>query len=131
MASCFVASTDAILLPIETISIDGAALSVLVADEPHEHRRGLSEVEVLPSGVDGMLFVFDDGQPHTFSMEDTLIPLDIWWFSVSGELVGSAEMPLCENGDCPGYRSPGPIGWALETPAGTFRFEHGSILTTG
>ncbi|MDX1468095.1 MAG: DUF192 domain-containing protein [Acidimicrobiia bacterium] len=116
-------------MPVETVTVGGIELTVLVADEPHEQRRGLSGMEELP--LDGMLFVFGDGESHTFSMEDTLIPLDIWWFSDSGELLGWSEMPLCEEGSCPSYRSPGPIGWALETPAGEYRFEIGATLTTG
>jgi uncharacterized protein len=77
-----------------------------------------------------MLFVFDEPRSATFGMEDTLIPLDIWWFDDTGLLLGSTTMEPCEDQACPSYRSPGVIGWALETPAGEREFVVGAKLST-
>ena len=87
-------------------------------------------VESLPEGVDGMLFVFDDPRPATFVMRNTLMPLDIWWFNGSGVLVGFTEMEPCVAEPCTQYRSPGIIGWALETPLGVQEFRPGDQLST-
>lgn len=103
-------------------------MTVLVADTPGERNQGLREVERLPEGVDGMLFVFPEPRPATFVMEDTVIPLEIWWFDGDGVLLGSSEMEPCASGPCPTYGSPGEVGWALETPLGNVEFSPGDRL---
>lgn len=92
-------------------------MNVLVADTPGLRDQGLRDVETLPDDIDGMLFVFGEPRPATFGMRDTLIPLDIWWFDAEGVLLGSTRMEPCPTAPCPSYGSPGPISWALETPA--------------
>ena len=86
------------------------------------------EVDTLPDGIDGMLFVFEDPGSRSFWMLNTLMPLDIWWFSPEATLLGSTFMEPCESQPCPDYPSPGRVLWALETPAGLFDFEIGSLL---
>jgi uncharacterized protein len=103
-------------------------LTVLVADTPSLRDQGLRGVEALPDEVDGMLFVFEEPRPATFGMRDTLIPLDIWWFDAGGVLLGSARMEPCLSPPCPSYGSPGPISWALETPAGEVDLSAGDRL---
>lgn len=105
-------------------------LTVLMAETSAQRRQGLREVESLPAGVDGMLFVWDAPTSATFEMRDTLIPLDIWWFDGDGNLLGSTPMVPCPAEPCVGYGSPGPIGWALETPAGELTFAPGASLST-
>lgn len=110
------------------ISVGETSLTVLSADTWVLRNQGLREVEELPPGVDGMLFTWDAPFSPTFGMEDTLIPLDIWWFDQEGRLLGSTRMSTCLDGDCVSYRSPGPIQWALETPADEFDFPPGAQL---
>ncbi len=86
-------------------------------------------VETLPEGIGGMLFVFDDATAVNFTMRRTLIPLDIWWFGAEGSLIDSTEMEPCTEEPCPLYPSPGPIGWALETPRGSIDPVVGDDLT--
>ena len=107
------------------------ALAVRIADDDTERTRGLSGVESLPGGVDGMLFDFGEPRPATFNMRDMLMPLDIWWFNSSGVLVGFTEMEPCQAEPCTQYRSPGIIGWALETPLGVYDFKPGDELSIG
>lgn len=103
-------------------------LTVAIAETLEQRSQGLRDVESLPVGLDGMLFVFGEPRPATFGMEDTLIPLDIWWFDGDGLLVGSTTMETCTDGACPPYPSPGGVSWALETPAGEWRFAPGAEL---
>lgn len=112
------------------IGVGGTELSVWVADSSEERRQGLRNVGVLPDGIHGMLFVWDSPAEPAFGMRDTLIPLDLWWFDPEGSLIGKTQMPTCPDGDCVSYGSPGPVRWALETPAGVFSFAQGSLLTT-
>ena len=102
-----------------------------MAETPQERRQGLMEVEELPEGLDGMLFVYDSPRSTTFTMLNTPMPLDIWWFDSSGVLVGSTVMEPCSAAPCTGYRSPGEIMWALETPQGRYEFGVGQTLSTG
>ncbi len=102
---------------------------MFVADTPELRRQGLRDVTDL-GGRDGMLFVYSEPSSAAYEMVDALIPLDIWWFDGDGVLLGSTRMEPCETEPCPVYASPGPIGWALETPAGERDFVPGVVIST-
>lgn len=112
------------------IAVAGIDLTVWVADAADERSQGLRNVESLPEGIDGMIFVWDSPTSPLFGMRDTLIPLDLWWFGPDNLLIGKSEMSTCPDGDCVSYGSPGPVLRALETPAGIYTFEPGDLLTT-
>lgn len=116
--------------PVADIRIGGFDLTVWVADDGVERRQGLQGVAELPADIDGMLFTWDDPLSVSFSMRNTVIPLDIWWIDGDGLIIGSARMEPCLDGDCVSYRSPGPVAWVLETPAGSYLFSAGDILST-
>lgn len=126
MSGCVFTGADG--LPISEVAVDDQQLTVLVADSTSERRQGLRDVPVLPRGIDGMLFVFEDPVVAFFTSEDTLIALDLWWFDASGRLVGSADLEPCAGDDCPDFSSPGQIQWVLETPDGLFTFDDGAVL---
>ncbi|MGH8952936.1 MAG: DUF192 domain-containing protein [Acidimicrobiia bacterium] len=117
-------------LPTTSISIAGVDLQVWMADDAAERNQGLRQVESLPADIDGMLFVWDEPTETAFVMEDTLVPLDVWFFDEEGELVGSHEMTPCTTDPCSLYPTPGPVSWALETPQGGQEFEIGDRLST-
>lgn len=121
------ASSDA--FPVGQIEVGDSALTVWVADESPERRQGLRGVEEMPDGLDGMLFEFPEPSSLSFTMRDTLIPLDIWWFDAEMTLIGSTAMAPCESEPCVSYRSPGDARWVLETPSGEARFEVGEQLS--
>jgi uncharacterized membrane protein (UPF0127 family) len=82
---------------VETTSIQvgGLSLDVLVADTPAERQVGLTGVEEIPGGADGMLFVYEAPAPVRYWMLDVPIALDIWFFDPDGALIGGTEMAPC------------------------------------
>lgn len=113
--------------PETTVEVvaDGDVLEVaaLVAASPERRQRGLQEVEVLPAGV-GMLFLFDRDRTTGFWMKDTLVPLEIAFATVDGEIVEVLSMQPCEADPCDVYAPEEPYRVALEVPDGWFT-EHG------
>ncbi len=106
-------------------------LQVWVADTADERSQGLRGVAELPTGIDGMLFIWDEVGPRTFTMEDTAMPLDIWWFDSDRRLAGLDSVRPCEGSPCPLYPSPGPTDRVLETPAGEVALGAGAVLSNG
>ncbi len=88
-----------------------------LADEPAEWERGLMGRAELPDGS-GMLFIFPEERERTFWMKDTLVPLDVIFFSASGWFVSIATMQPCAADPCPTYLSAAPASMALEVSAG-------------
>lgn len=86
------------------------------------------EVEDL-GDLDGMLFLFETARSVTFTMRNTLIPLDIWFIDVDGVIVGTSEMEPCVAEPCVGYGSPADVLRVLETPMGRFAFEVGDRVS--
>ena len=118
------------LFPVEEITVGDTALTVWVADETAERRQGLTMLEELPEGIDGMMFVFDPPGVPTFTMKDTVLPLDLWHFDPTGALISMVTMEPCAEEPCTLYPTSFPTGWSLETPAGVFSFEEGDVITT-
>ncbi|HEY5889624.1 MAG TPA: DUF192 domain-containing protein [Acidimicrobiia bacterium] len=104
--------------------IGGHSLTVAVADTADERSQGLMEVSDL-GDVDGMLFVFGESRTVSFTMRNTVIPLDIWFIDDAGVIVNTLEMEPCPGEPCPGYDSVEEVATALETPLGVFEFEIG------
>lgn len=115
--------------PTATVGVGGDSLEVWVADDAAERSQGLMGVSDLPDEIDGMLFTYGSASLASYHMRDTLIPLDIWWFDETGELIGNAEMEPCLDVSCTSYRSPGPVRWVMETPAGEHAFAVGAMLS--
>lgn len=110
---------------VALVTIGSEELWVAVADTPAERSRGLMEVDDLGE-LDGMLFVHDGRAVVRYTMENTLIPLDIWFIDDGGTVVGTTEMTPCTTpGDCPLYSSPVAVSVVLETPLGERDFEIG------
>jgi len=90
-----------------------------VADDEDEMMRGLMFRNHLPSNA-GMLFVFDNEEPRTFWMKNTLIPLDMIFVDSSFKIVDILEnVPPCDQGnECPLYPSDRPAQYVLEVNGG-------------
>lgn len=116
-------------LPEKKITLETSAgkieLTVEVADSGKEREKGLMEREKLEVGR-GMLFQFEDEAPRMFWMKNTLIPLDLIFFSAKKEVVSFIEgmnpcLPTGQAGEapqCQSYSSGAPAMFALEVPAG-------------
>lgn len=72
------------------------------------------------SSNSGMLFVYSSPQNLSFWMKDTLIALDILFFSSDGvllEIIKNASP--CHHSPCDTYKNSHPSQFVLELPAGT------------
>ena len=91
-------------------------VQVEIADTYAERQTGLSGRTTLAEDA-GMLFVFDQEQPLSFWMKDTLIPLSIAYISADGRIVDIQDMqPLDETP----HPSAEPAQYALEVNQGFF-----------
>jgi len=104
-----------------TIKVDNRELTVAVAETPRQRSQGLMGVTDLGS-LDGMLFVFQVDSDGGFWMKNTLIPLDIAFFTADGGFVDALTMAPCTEDPCPTYRPGGSYRYALEAPAGDLAF---------
>jgi len=102
---------------ITTVALGGRTLRVAVAETNDARQRGLMGVADL-GPLDGLLFAYPAPVETSFHMRNVPIPLDIAFFDAEGRLMAVVAMAVCEGEPCPSYPSPGPIRWALETPAG-------------
>jgi uncharacterized membrane protein (UPF0127 family) len=89
---------------------------VEVAKTPEEVAHGLMGRKHLGKN-EGMLFIFETEDYHSFWMKDTLIPLSIAFIDKDGRIVWITEMnPLTLDSHVP----PQPILYALEMNKGWF-----------
>jgi uncharacterized membrane protein (UPF0127 family) len=102
------------------VALDDDCLRVLLARTPTQRSQGLRGVRDL-GPYDGMLFVHSSNATNSFTMADTLIPLDIAWYAADGSPVDRTRMEPCPDGtdgSCPSYSSDRAYRYALETAAG-------------
>jgi uncharacterized membrane protein (UPF0127 family) len=67
----------------------------------------------------GMLFLFPVESRRSFWMKNTRIPLDIFYFDASRQLLNVAENARpCRSRSCPRYLSEGPAKYVLELNGG-------------
>ena len=109
------------------IEIGGYPFTVELAQTPEERAKGLSGRKYLPSGT-GMLFTMN-GEPASFHMKDTHIPLDILYLDGSGVVIKKDRMhPHTGKSHC-GDK----VSSVLELPAGTcdeLAIEVGDLIFT-
>ncbi len=91
---------------------------VEVAATPAQWQRGLSGRDHLAPG-EGMWFVLPLPGIHGFWMKDMTFPIDLVWITPQGLIAGVETLPPCAPGSCPIQYPPEPVGFVLETNAGT------------
>jgi uncharacterized membrane protein (UPF0127 family) len=72
-------------------TIAGNDYTLTVANSVASRQKGLSGITSLPA-KDGMLFVFDNNDKHSFWMKDTQVPLDIIWLDKTWKVVSYKQM---------------------------------------
>jgi len=98
----------------------GHTFSLEVAADPASRARGyMGRARVGPR--DGMLFIFEADDVHSFWMKDCKIALDIVWLDQSGRVVWVAadQKPCPAAGECPSIAPPAPARYVIEFAAGT------------
>ena len=101
---------------IVDLEVDGVRYPVALADTVPLRRQGLRGVDDL-GDLAGMWFTWGGEEVDSaFTMQGTLIPLDIAFVDSSGRVVDRLTMVPCSGSDCPLYRSNSPFVAALEVP---------------
>ena len=103
-------------LPIVQLQVGGVPLSTEIASSGEQRYMGLSFREALGDNA-GMLFVYPEERPLTFTMRNTRIPLSIAF--VSDELV-IEEIVDMDVGPGQLFPSTQPARYALEVNQGWF-----------
>lgn len=101
------------------VDINGAQISVMVADTEATHKQGLSGYERIKEDQ-GMLFLFDQPYEYMFWMKDMKFPLDII-FIRDGRIVDMVtDLPAPKEGEDPATFTPKEMAdRVLEVNAGS------------
>lgn len=78
-----------------TYKLEGKSYRLLVADEPGEWERGLSQITKLEN-ADGIIFIFPDKEYRNFWNKNTHLDLDIYWLD-EDKVVGKSSLPSIEK----------------------------------
>lgn len=99
------------------VEINGAAITVMIADEPQEQWQGLSDRQFL-GAYNGMLFVFPEKQVKNFVMRRMHFPLDIIF--IEDNKIVNIHRRLEPEGPNPvkRYSSDRPVNYVLEVNGG-------------
>lgn len=94
-------------------------VKVEVADTPQLRALGLSGRSLL-GDYQGMLFVMDENEIHSFWMNDMLIPLDIIYIDIEGYIVDifENELPCTSSFECESISSSFASKYVLEVNGG-------------
>jgi uncharacterized protein len=103
--------------------VDSMVVNVEIADTAKERAQGLMFRENLGES-EGMLFVFEGENYHSFWMKNTLIPLEMIFINENLEIVDIKHAVPCKIDPCANYRPAEPAGYVLEVNEG-FSAENG------
>jgi uncharacterized membrane protein (UPF0127 family) len=106
--------TLSIRTPTQTL-----VLRVEIADTEAERQTGLMNRTALAPDA-GMAFVFDRPADAGFWMKDTVISLDIAYWTHDGRIVAIRHMRPCRADPCPLYSPGSPYVGAVEANLGFF-----------
>jgi uncharacterized membrane protein (UPF0127 family) len=91
----------------------------VAADDVSRQRGYMGREKIGPR--EGMIFVFDADDLHSFWMKDCKVALDIVWLDANGRVVWEAlnRAPCPATGDCPSIVPLAPARYVVEFAAGT------------
>jgi hypothetical protein len=120
-----IAHGGAVPQDLPELRIGGALARVELAVTEADRMHGLMHRPRM-SADDGMLFTYDHEARRSYWMKNTLIPLDIAFFSADGTLLNVNETPMYKDPANPGpdyatSDSAGPAQYVLEMNLGWFR----------
>ena len=95
--------------------VKGLPIKVSIADEPAEHKQGLSGVKSLGE-FEGKLFIYSKEGDYRMWMKDMFIPLDIIWINNDMKIV-HIEENLTPDTYPDVFGSPVPARFVLEVNA--------------
>ena len=96
----------------------GTVVRAEIALTPAERATGLMFREALPTG-EGMLFIFEQADFHTFWMLNMKIPIDFLWLSPEKRIVHiEHSVPPCPEEPCPNYQPMQKALYVVEVAAG-------------
>ena len=81
---------------IQTRTIDGKRLRLVVADTPEKWQKGLMYVRKPVKDFDGMIFIFPEKQMQSFWNQNTFEDLTLYWMN-DDTVVGKSELPSIEK----------------------------------
>lgn len=97
---------------------DGKSVTAELAVSDEERARGLMFRKKILSDQ-GMLFVFEREDVHSFWMKNTLVALDMLWLDSEKRVVYiAADVPPCTADPCPSYGPDRPARYVLELASG-------------
>ncbi len=102
---------------IDEICFENTCYEVELPKTNEEFMQGLMFREHLPQN-EGMLFVFQEENKHSFWMKNTLIPLDMIWLNKDLEVVHIETAKPCKEEPCPTYTPKEKAQYVLEINAG-------------
>jgi uncharacterized membrane protein (UPF0127 family) len=103
---------------IRVFFANGKSVAAELAVSDEERARGLMFREkILPD--QGMLFVFEHEELHSFWMKNTLVELDMLWLDGQRRVIHiEAHVPPCREDPCPSYGPETPARYVLELKGG-------------
>jgi uncharacterized protein len=97
----------------------GHTVRLEIARTPEEQARGYMFRQKV-GRREGMLFLFDQEEFHSFWMKNCLVSLDLIWLSGDLQVVYfESDVPPCRHDPCPGYAPMRKARYVLEVRAGT------------
>ena len=88
-------------------------ITIEIADSPDERQVGLMYRQTLGED-EGMWFVFDEEQPYSFWMKNTLIPLDIVYVDSNMQIIDIIRADPCLEDICKTYTPQAAATYVLE-----------------
>lgn len=109
------------------VCIREMCFDVRVSETPESRQKGLMEEPSLLED-EGMLFIFEEQDFHSFWMKNTLLSLDILWIDERQRIVEiQKSVPACYRNPCPIYRPRVKAKYVLEILSGSVQAHHFQI----